>query len=184
MTEEEKQSFEAEKAQIAADHEARLREVEEKHNKERENLNKALHEARTKKPEAAKEEKKEEIDLSKVEEVTRKTASQVIHEREIDLLVNSAGDSEDERKLIKAHFDRLKGSETDISKLREFVEDAKILANKASLIKRNPSMAVGSASGGRGVETQSEDDSSAKALGKNFGLTDEDYAIVNKPIIH
>ena len=188
MTDEEKQAFEAEKAQIAADYEAKIKEAEEKASKEKENLNKALHEARSKKPteEEKRTEKKEDapaFDMGKVEEVGRTTAAQVAHGKEIETLIALAGSDDDERKLIKAHFDRLKGNETDITKLRGVIEDAKILANKDSLLKRNPSWSVGSVAGGRSVEAPAEDDSSAKSLGRQFGLADEDYGIVNKPII-
>jgi hypothetical protein len=180
MTPEEIESLKAEAKAEAA------KEYEEEKNKllsDKQQLNAALREERER-SKAMKAEPKPETQNFDVEafrksavDEAKKAATEITLTSAIVSLLDSVSSNPEERKVIEARFNALRGAETDPAKLRELALDAKLLANRDRLMEKNPVFrAVGSVGGGRDSMDTNDDDSGAKKLGRGlFGLTEDDF---------
>lgn len=149
-------------------------------------LNSALHEERSKSKEPKETVVTQPVfDEEKIKQVATQATSEMLYKNEITKFLKEVSGDEDERKLIEARFEAMRGSETDPSKLKDIILDAKFVTERRNGRKPNAS-SLGSSAGGRdsgyGGDDR-EDNSRAKKMGNDlFGIDPKKMEELSKPI--
>jgi len=147
-------------------------------------LNSALHEERSKSKEPKETVVTPVFDEEKIKQVAAQTTSELLYKNEISKFLKEVSGDEDERKLIEARFEQMRGSETDPNKLKDIILDAKFVTERRKGGRSNTS-SLGSSAGGRdnGYSDDREDNSRAKKMGNDlFGIDPKKADDLSKPI--